>query len=389
MAGEIVPKQAKSQLKLNDAPNGAPLFNPTRLSTARRRRGLTKTELAEKLGVDIRTVVAYDSGEYPPGADILAKLTIVTGFTAAFFFGEDIDEPTVESASFRALTKMKAKDRDMALSQGAIAFHFTDWLERSFELPEASIPNLERQPSPEAAADAVRAAWGIGHLPIRNLIHLLEAKGVRIFSLSIDAREVDAFSIWRGDTPYILLNQCKSSEHSRYDAAHELGHLVLHRHGSPQGKVAELEADVFASAFLMPRASVLSHAPKFATVLELARIKKIWGVSLAAMNHRLHDLGVISDWLYRRLCVEIAQKGYRTAEPNSIARESSLILPKLLYSLYRDDGRSRTDIATELGISPNDLEALLFSLVMGSVNGGRPNDSAKAGVNIANLKRIK
>jgi len=36
-------------------------------------------------------------------------------------------------------------------------------------------------------AEALRHHWGIGELPINNIIHLLESKGVRIFSLAVDA----------------------------------------------------------------------------------------------------------------------------------------------------------------------------------------------------------
>ena len=49
---------------------------------------------------------------------------------------------------------------------------------------------------------------------------------------------VDAFSVWREYTPYIFLKLMKTAEHSRFDAAHELGHLVLHRHGGPKGRLA-------------------------------------------------------------------------------------------------------------------------------------------------------
>ena len=57
----------------------------------------------------------------------------------------------------------------------------------------------------------------------------------------------------------------KTAEHSRFDAAHELGHLVLHRHGPPRGIEAERQANAFASAFLMPHGSVFPRAPKFPT----------------------------------------------------------------------------------------------------------------------------
>src|SRR5690242_180663 len=69
-------------------------------------------------------------------------------------------------------------------------------------------------------------------------------------------------------------------------------------HGSPQGREAEREANNFASAFLMPRASVLAHAPRLTTIDHLIKLKKYWGVSAAALTYRLHAVGVLSDWHY-------------------------------------------------------------------------------------------
>src|SRR5205807_7739990 len=227
------------------------------------------------------------------------------------------------------------------LGQGAIALHLNQWLEKRFELPQSQLPDLSRERSPEAAADSLRRYWGIGELAIRNMIHLLEAKGVRVFSLAIDAREVDAFSMWKDTTPFIFLNSNKSSEHSRFDAAHELGHLVLHRHAAPQGREAEKEADMFASAFLMPRSSVIANAPRFSTLPDLIRTKRIWMTSVAALNYRLHSVGMISDWHYRTLCIQIAKNG-RANEPNEAPRETSQILPKIFAALYRE-GVTRSD----------------------------------------------
>jgi IrrE N-terminal-like domain len=72
---------------------------------------------------------------------------------------------------------------------------------------------------------------------------LLEAKGTR--ALAENTKTVDAFSFWRRERPFIFLNLMKTPERSRLDAAHELAHLVLDRHGGPQGRRAEEEAKRF------------------------------------------------------------------------------------------------------------------------------------------------
>lgn len=354
---------------------------------ARRRRGLTQTRLADLIGIHRRALCAYETGEYFPSDETMNALCSLLGFPPEFFYGEDLDEPTLESGSFRSMTRMMAAHRDMALGQTAIGLHLNTWLESQFELPKPALPDLSHESSPEVAAESLRRAWGIGQLSIRNMIHLLEAKGVRVFSLAIDARDVDAFSMWKGPTPFVFLNTFKSSEHSRFDAAHELGHLVLHRQ-SPQGREAEREADAFASAFLMPRASVIAHSPKFPTLATLVKTKKIWTVSVAALAYRLHFLGLLTDWLYRRLSIEITERGYRETEPEEAPSETSLILPKLLGHLYAE-GISRQRIAEILNIPLSELEALLFGLVMTGIDGGRKGHANQFTANSPRLVRIK
>lgn len=346
-------------------------FNPSRLTLARRRRSFNKTKLAQLIGVEPRSITAYESGEFAPDADRVTKLAQVLRFPEAFFFGEDVEELTPDVASFRALTKMTAGQRDSALGSGSIALMLNAGIERRFELPAAQLPDLSREGGPEAAAMALRDQWGLGELPVKNMIHLAESRGVRVYSLSIDAVEVDAFSMWRQDTPFMFLNTQKSAEHSRFDAAHELGHLVLHRHGVPQGREAEHQANAFASAFLMPRASVLAHAPRLASLDHLIKLKKIWNVSVAALTYRLHALGVLSDWQYQSLYVELSSRGYRKKEPDPSPRETSQILAKVFAAL-RQENVTRSDIAEELDVGVEEIDQLVFGLALTGIGGGTP-----------------
>src|ERR1700678_4270171 len=92
------------------------------------------------------------------------------------------------------------------------------------------------------AARILRTEWQLGEKPVSNMIHLLESKGIRVFSLAENTVKVNAYSLWRRGKPYVFLNTFKSAESSRFDAAHELAHLILHQDGSVTGRKAEDQA---------------------------------------------------------------------------------------------------------------------------------------------------
>jgi len=340
---------------------------------------MTQLDLAERVGVDRRALFAYESGEYQPSDETLRRVAAELRFPPAFFFGPDLEEPCPDTASFRAMSKMRAPVRDAALAQGALALMVGRWINARFSLPLAALPDLSREPSPEAAALALRNLWGLGELPIKNSLHLLESKGVQVFSMDIEAREVDAFSLWQGETPLVILNQHKSAEHARFDACHELAHLVLHRHGSPTDgrRVYEREANDFASAFLMPRNSMIAGAPKFPTLSGLIALKRKWGVSVAALAHRLHQIGAVSDWQYRSLYVEIAKRGYRTNEPAPMKRETSQVLSKV-FAILKDEGVGKGTVAQELCLTPEELDRMMFGLTLIGLQGGASDDTPRS-----------
>ena len=366
------------------------MFNPSRLVLARRRREVTATALAQAAGLSTRMISLYENGHSSPSDENVRAMAQALRFPVPFFFREDPPELTAEQTSFRALSKTSAKRRDAACSSGQLAIMLDEWISKRFRLPGANLPSLTvfsrlapdlehytslvnhiHVEAPEIAAEVVRASWGLGNAPIPNLLHLLESQGVRIYSLADNCREVDAFSFWHEDTPFIVLNTTKSGERGRFDAAHELGHLVLHREERvPQGPQAEQEADRFAAAFLMPRASVLAQVPSMAPIDLVLEAKKRWRVAAMALAHRLHEIGLSSDWHYRQLCVELSKRGYRSTEPGGISRESSQVLGKVFAAL-RAEGLKPQAIAGDLDIPAADLNNLVFGLVLSVQEGGR------------------
>lgn len=348
-------------------------INPKQITFARVRRRYTKAQLAKELGVTSRSIQNYESGASTPDPETLATIAKLLNFPQQFFFlDEEMPELQEHAVSFRALSKMSEAMKNCAFSAGSIAFKVNDWIEERFNLPQASLPNLSDL-APEEAAATLRRLWCLGNAPIPNMVHLLESKGIRVFSLAEEAREVDAFCTWHEGKPFVFLNTLKSAERSRFDAAHELGHLVRDvysmQHGEARGPEMERQADAFAAAFLMPKESVVVNQPPAYTIKYLMKLKHYWGVSLAAMAYRFHSEGLITEWNYRTLCIEISRNGYRTKEPEPMEREISQLLTKVLDFLHtRKQGRR--EIAQSLSLSVDEINALTFQLTPLSVVNG-------------------
>ena len=213
----------------------------------------------------------------------------------------------------------------------------------------------------------LRQAWGLGEKPISNMIQLLESNGVRVFSLAENTAHVNAYSLWRKTVPYVFLNTFKSSECSRFDAAHELAHLVLHQDGGVTGRDAEDQANKFASAFLMPKSDVISALSNIYSLRQLITGKARWRVSLAALNYRVHKLGIISDWKNRDFCIAIVKNHYNTNEPEPIAREKSIVWEKVLKTLWSEN-TTHLDIAEQLALPISEVSDLLFGVLSAAEN---------------------
>jgi Zn-dependent peptidase ImmA (M78 family)/transcriptional regulator with XRE-family HTH domain len=353
------------------------LFTASRLTLARKRRGLTHVEVAEHVGITAQSVSNYENERQIPSEQVLENLSEVLSFPVSFFYAPDFEPLTADKVSFRARSKLSARKRDVALSVGRLAVEFHEWMTGRYHLPGSDLPSLNK-PDPETAASIVRAKWNLGSAPIGNTVHLLESHGVRVFSLAPEYSDVDAFSFYSGNVPFVFLNTMKTAERGRFDAAHELGHLILHGQGCDLTRVqAEQEASDFASAFLMPRESVVAHMPASPLVDQILIGKKIWNVAAFALAYRLHDIGMLSDWHYRTACTELGRRGYRTSEPDGIKRESSQLLTKVFSSL-RAKGIPVADVARELAITPEDLNSYVFGLVLTAVDGGQPDRVATA-----------
>jgi Zn-dependent peptidase ImmA (M78 family) len=189
----------------------------------------------------------------------------------------------------------------------------------------------------EHVAAKVRLAWRIPRGPILNVVALLESRGIVVIRLPLVSADVDAFSLPFADRPVVVLGADKNDRaRSRFDAAHELGHLVMHGEqiwGLPE---VEKQAHRFAAAFLMPKQDIADQLPQYADWGQLFTLKRQWHVSLAALLMRARVLGRMSEGDYITAIKAASARGWKRIEPVPLGRPEQ---PKLLQALVGGVGR--------------------------------------------------
>ncbi|QFZ17593.1 helix-turn-helix domain-containing protein [Saccharothrix syringae] len=322
------------------------MLTPSRLALARTRRGLTAAELAHKAGTSPASIGDYERGRRRPRPETAARLAAALGFPPGFLAAGDV--PEVE-ATFT--TPAPRRRRDAATAAARLAIGFADWLTRAFTLPDPDVPTWHHA-DPETAAGMVRARWGMPRRPAPNMVHLLEAHGVRVFSLPPDCAAAGAFSCRHAGTPYVFLDPTASPAQARLDAARELGRLV-----------GTTDPQAFATAFLLPRADILAGVPGNAVTEQVAAHAGTWHVDPLTLAHRLRDLDLLTPPRHATVCRHLARRPAPEAR-----RETSQLLAKVFRAL-RERGTTPHRVAHDLLLDVEELNGLVFGLVLTALPG--------------------
>lgn len=302
-------------------------------------QGLTQKDLAAVLGVGQPSISGIERGSQIASDDYINRICDTYGVDESFFF-----KP---SRAYRRGELNFRSNKLPAVVHDAVNSAFGDLEEEGLErLGSLGCPSSEAlvfdRPHRELLveeiddrADATRLL--LGHdvaTPVPNVTRLFERAGVGFTVLSVPGHDllqhgVDGLSSPAIDDRGAVIGYVEGlpGDRVRFTRAHEGGHLVLHRRWRPDSEmVREREANRFASAFLFPRAAAVSRMHPGMTLLDFAKLKSQWGVSIQALVVRAHTLSVISDARYRSLMIQISSRGWRKAEPVEVGIEQPVLL---------------------------------------------------------------
>ncbi len=320
------------------------VFHGDRLKAARKLRAMTLTALAAETGISKQSISLYENGDNTPEYERGCRLATALRVPYDFFFQEDSCTTATPVTYFRSLASATKLDRTAQSLKLEFVAKAYEALSTYLDFPKLNLPPVEFTGNDdefdedatntmvcdiEHIASSLRSYWGLGNGPIQNLQYVLESNGIIVTGFETGAGKIDAFSqrtsLTNNELCFIALDQGSKPEgRIRFDMAHELGHLLLHPWSEDLDSISkdefrqrETQANIFASAFLLPKDSFGKDAQLYPTDLNYYLwLKKKWKSSVQSMIYRSHQLGIITSNQYQYMMRQVSKNGWRLHEPD-------------------------------------------------------------------------
>lgn len=340
-------------------------FQAERLTQVREASGLTKVAVANFIKVSSAAISKWESGKQYPEESNLTALSNFFNMPLHWFLKELPSVKSTRPYFFRTNSATTNIARNIAKRKMGWTHEISTVLQKWIELPHVSLPSNHEENflninnfEIEELAQQCRDLWGLGFAPIPDIILAMESAGIICIRDEIGYVKMDGVSHWYGERPFIFISSDKTNGiRNRFDAAHELGHIILHSHVNTVNykehyKEIERQANLFAGSFLLPASSFAQNLA-LTTLDGFLSIKPRWKVSLAAMIMRCYQLGIINGEQKLRLHKNKSARGWATREPyDDMPAEQPRILHRSVKMLIENNIVTKATLLDELALPP-------------------------------------
>lgn len=339
-------------------------FVPERLIAAREAQGLTLSDLEEVLKISHQAISKYERNKATPSFETLEKFSNSLSVPVTYFY-KPISKKNNSVVFFRSKSMATQKSKNVHENKIIMMQEVFNYFNEFLNFPAVDIPKyIEREnyiPTDFNEIDTLaldlRKKWEVGTGPISNMVLLLEKKGAIIARSPASSYSIDACSMWDEDgRPFILLSDDKTSVRSRFDIAHELGHLVLHSRLKKSEfnkkevyKLIEKEANRFAASFLLPSSSFGTEVVS-TSIEHLISLKKRWKVSIQMMAYKANVLGIFSDYQHIYVRQKLAKDNMLICEPldDILQFEETSLLKQAVEAIVDNKVKTKQDVVSDL-----------------------------------------
>ncbi len=292
------------------------MFKGRKLRELRRIYDISQDELAQKVGVTKEYISMIENGKRVPGLDVLSNISNTFKMKPSDFLRE---EESPFSVLFRA-TGLKKDELDEVSKAMRLVNNWAFIEEITENRP--SLAPIYPGPSEtdikyyrklihyaERVSESERNRLKLGFDPIDDIFSLISDQGLHIIRQNLDSEGLDAVFLFDEEKgAFCIINTInRTLGRQKFSAAHEYCHYLKDRREGYhidrsifediRGKPNERVANMFASAFLMPKEEVHNVVNtlsiKKVTAYDVIFLKRYFGVSYLAMLYRLYNLGEI------------------------------------------------------------------------------------------------
>ncbi|HEX5234304.1 MAG TPA: XRE family transcriptional regulator [Silvibacterium sp.] len=298
-------------------------INGAVLEWARNLRGFSIESAAQKLGVSVDELRAYETGRRKPLIGFLRKVAAKYRVSFASLLMPEplpaVERPTDHRT--RPQANPLSVDTLVAIEEVGDALEtFKDIADEYPHLvPRLRIGTATLHENPEAVAIRERRRFGISvedQRQWRNLRaarvqwrKLIEAHGVFTYMMPMPSNELSGFSLLREEVAAICVNDNEISEGAKiFTLFHEYCHLLLRQSGisdENDNNRVEKFCNEFAASFLIPKTALAESVAGFEVPYEFSdsdirRLATRFRVSNRAIALRLEKTGFAPHGFYRR-----------------------------------------------------------------------------------------
>lgn len=319
-------------------------LNGDRLLTLRHLAGLTQGDLAKRLGVSGGFLSHVTAGTKAFPLSLAQTASAEFKVPLAFFSVRTAPED-IGPVTFKKTSTARARDEKRVIALYTEASRLFRLVSNASGYQPSGLPQVSPHDDPEDVAAQVRNLAGVlPGAPINNMTRLAERVGIGVVhTLDPDGHADNAHAgasrpNVHATRPLIALACDLPGAEQRFTLAHELFHVMadhdLDRGLSLVRDPRELRANRFAGALLLPRKAAEHHLSETLTLHGYLKVKAEFGLSVGAIIHRAHDLGLISDRRQKSLYIQWSSAGWRRSEPVPVASERPLLLDQALRRVY-------------------------------------------------------
>ena len=367
-------------------------INPSILTWARQRAGLTIEELGLLIGKTESVIQDWEEGSDAPTFRQLEAIAAKLKRPVALFFFSRPPEEVDPDTEFRTLPAARGVDaaRD---TRFAIRDAYAKQL-RILELSRGQNPAgseflFERVPAEATAAD-IRAelgvdlqgqiSWSSPEEAFKGWRFAFESVGIFVFKRSFKQMEVSGFCLPHQIAPLLVVNNGTSWTRQIFTLFHELAHLLHRSHGvtrgdsgyldslTPSDREVDVASNKFAASVLIPSDDFAVRSSSFDGGDEALRaLARRYNVSREVVLRKLVDDGRIDASIYEQRVNEWNQEFLARRERsgpdggNYYATQASYLgraYLDLAFSSYHAGSTSLAELADHLSIKARNVGKL-------------------------------